>query len=113
MLISDAEARAHLRIDAGEVITVYIGAAQNAAVNYLNRQVFETQIALDAAVAAGTAGTDPMVVTDAIKSAMLLILGHLYENREDVVVGSTGNAAVALPMGSQYLLQPYRLNIGI
>jgi uncharacterized phiE125 gp8 family phage protein len=44
------------------------------------------------------------VIPKAIKSAMKLIIGHLFEHREDVVVG----ASVAdLPMNSTYLLEPY------
>jgi uncharacterized phiE125 gp8 family phage protein len=44
-----------------------------------------------------------------IKAAILLMLGHYYENREDVVVGKT---VVELPMGSKHLLNPWRLNVG-
>lgn len=43
-------------------------------------------------------------VPAAIKSAMLLIIGHLYENRQDVI---TGTIATEIPMTSQYLLAPY------
>lgn len=45
-----------------------------------------------------------VVVNDSIKSAVRLILGHLFANRESVVTGQ----AVELPMGAQYLLRPYR-----
>lgn len=38
-----------------------------------------------------------------INAAALLILGHLYANREDVVQGQ----AVAVPMGAQWLLTQY------
>jgi len=41
-----------------------------------------------------------------LRAAMLLILGHLYENREDVVIGRISSA---LPKGSEYLMNPYRL----
>lgn len=42
----------------------------------------------------------------AILAAVRLLLGHLFANREDVL---TGNAqAVAIPMGAQDLLRPYR-----
>jgi len=37
---------------------------------------------------------------------MLLIIGHLYENREDVISGKT---ITEIPMGSRFLLDPYRL----
>ncbi|WP_208023827.1 head-tail connector protein [Duganella aquatilis] len=51
-----------------------------------------------------------MVVTSAIKSAILLILGHLYENREDVVIGLT---VASLPTGAKALLQPHRIGVGL
>jgi uncharacterized phiE125 gp8 family phage protein len=46
----------------------------------------------------------------AIRAAMLLIIGNLYENRQQNV---TGMNISELPMGVESLLQPYRLNIGI
>jgi uncharacterized phiE125 gp8 family phage protein len=45
-------------------------------------------------------------VPAAIKAAILLMVGHFYENREDVVVGRQVND---MPKGSRYLLDPYRL----
>lgn len=42
-------------------------------------------------------------VPSSIKSAMLLILGHLYENRENVVEGSM----IELPYGAEALLAPF------
>ncbi len=50
-----------------------------------------------------------IVINEQIKAAILLIFGHLFENHEDVVMGS----AQAIPMGSQYLLQPYRVGMGV
>jgi uncharacterized phiE125 gp8 family phage protein len=46
------------------------------------------------------------LVPAALRSAILLIVGHLYENREDVVVGRQVNS---LPNGAEYLMYPYRL----
>lgn len=46
-----------------------------------------------------------IVVNDQIKTAILLTVGHLFENREDSTVGQ---AATALPMGCSYIMQPYR-----
>lgn len=51
-----------------------------------------------------------IVATDDIVSGILLILGHLYRNREDVV---TGPAPAALPMGAHALLWPHRIGLGI
>ena len=49
---------------------------------------------------------DGIVVNDTIRAAVLLIVGHLYANREDVVAGAS---VAALPNGADYLLQPYKV----
>ena len=46
-----------------------------------------------------------IVVNPSIVSAVLLILGHLFESREDVVIAAT---AVELPHGARALLRPDR-----
>lgn len=51
-----------------------------------------------------------IVINDLIKAGMLLILGHLYENRQDV---QAGVSAVQIPMGSHFMLQPYRIGLGV
>ena len=51
-----------------------------------------------------------MVVNDAVKAAILLLFGHLHANREDAVTGVT---VAQMPMGSQYLLMPYRVGLGV
>lgn len=51
-----------------------------------------------------------IVINSAIQAACLLIVGHLYANREDVVTGVT---ATELPLGSQHLLWPYRIGLGV
>lgn len=45
-------------------------------------------------------------VPGAIKAAILLIIGHLYEHRESVVIGAN---PLELPQGACFLLDPYRL----
>lgn len=49
---------------------------------------------------------DGIVVNDQIKAAVLLTVGHLFANREDVVVGASVSA---LPHGADCLLQPYKV----
>ena len=49
---------------------------------------------------------DGMVVNEAIKAAVLLIVGSLYTQREDVVVGVS---VAKLPNGAEWLLAPYRV----
>lgn len=48
-----------------------------------------------------------------IKSAMLLIIGNLYENRQQDVLGNTRISFNSLPLGVYNLLQPYRLGMGM
>jgi uncharacterized phiE125 gp8 family phage protein len=45
-----------------------------------------------------------------ILSAIYLIIGHLYENRQQNVIGLSVNE---LPLGVYDLLQPYRINVGV
>lgn len=45
-----------------------------------------------------------------IYQAMLMMIGHLYENRESVNVG---NMVTAYPLGMMHLLTPYRLKMGV
>lgn len=50
---------------------------------------------------------DADAVPAPLKAAMLLIVGHLYENREASVVG-VGVDAKMLPLGVETLITPYR-----
>ena len=47
-----------------------------------------------------------MVVNEAIKAAVLLIVGSLYAQREDAVVGVS---VEQLPNGAEWLLAPYKV----
>ena len=49
---------------------------------------------------------DGMVVNEAIKAAVLLIVGSLYAHREDAVVGVS---VEQLPNGAEWLLAPYKV----
>jgi len=51
-----------------------------------------------------------IVIKPSIVAACLLITGHLYANREDVVIGTTSSQ---LPSGAESLLWPSRVGIGI
>jgi len=58
-------------------------------------------------------GNAPADVPFAVKSAILLIVGNLYENRQEDQL-ATGRASFnSLPMGVFNLLQPYRINMGV
>ena len=51
-----------------------------------------------------------VVLDELIGAAILLILGHLFENRETVVIGVT---AVEIPLGARALIQSYRIDMGV
>ena len=111
-VISMALARAHLRDpdDDDDYLQLLIDSAEQSAMDYLNRQVYADAQSLAEAIAAEVAGEKPMLSNAPFKSPCLLILGHLYANREDVVIGTI---ATDLPRGSQALLTPYRVGWGI
>jgi uncharacterized phiE125 gp8 family phage protein len=44
-----------------------------------------------------------------IRHAILLTVGHLYENRQSVVVDASRVQAIELPQGAQALVAPYRI----
>lgn len=51
-----------------------------------------------------------IVINKAIEAACLLKLGHLFANREEVVIGGV---ATELPLASKSLLMPYRARMGV
>lgn len=102
----------HLRAEADDLehVELLLEAAEDSAEQYLNRRFYADVAALEAAISDGSAGPNPTVANASIKAACLLILGSLYSNREDVVVGIT---ASEIPMGSRSLLTPYRVGWGV
>ena len=113
-IITTEQAIAHCRADPvadAQLLELYLAAALDTAPDYLQRKLYESKEALDAAVLAEEAGELPMVASSSVKAAILLICGHLFENRETVVVGAS--AAVSLPMGAYDLLRPHRRSFGV
>lgn len=53
---------------------------------------------------------NPYPLPKAIRAAMLLMLGHLYDNREAVTYGSQ---VITLPLGAIHLMTPYRIKMGM
>lgn len=53
---------------------------------------------------------NPYPLPKSMKQAMLLLIGHLYENREAVNVGKS---VTTYPLGYVHLLTPYRINMGM
>lgn len=97
--------RAQCRIDSAdstedELLLLYFGAARKKAENLTNRKLFDSKADVPEADSYG------LVIEDDILLALLLLVGHWYENREQVSVGST---ITSFPFGFESLLDPYRL----
>lgn len=108
-LVTLEQAKAHLRVVSdieNDDIRLKLNAATQMAIEYLDRDVFATPEALAAAEAAGEVmKPHPLIATDMIRAGVLLILGDLYTNREEVV---TGTIATRLPTGARACLRPLR-----
>jgi hypothetical protein len=106
------QAMQHVRAedDDREHVELLLSAAEDSASQFMNRRFFGDTETLASAVLDGTAGRDPILINPSVRAACLLILGHLYGNREDVVVGTISSE---LPMGSRALLTPYRVGWGV
>lgn len=90
----------HLRVDGddeNELIMGLVSAAYKAVEGRIFRRIYAEADEIP------EGDTDSIVADDAINAAVLLIVGHLFANREDVVL----TQASALPMGSEFLLTPY------
>lgn len=106
-ILTTEQAIEHCRADPvadASMMALYLGAAIDAAQDYLGRKVYPTSEAL--ALAADETG---MVANFAFKAAVLLICGHLYANRENTAAG----ALTEIPMGAHDLLRPHRRSFGL
>lgn len=93
-----------------ELVQAYLDAAEDQAARFMGRRFYADADSLAAAELEETAGDCPMVINPSITAACLLITGHLFAHREDVIIGTiTAN----LPKGSEYLLFPYRVGMGV
>jgi uncharacterized phage protein (predicted DNA packaging) len=100
-IITLDQAKEHLRVDFHDedsLIQLYLNGAEISVQNYLGRALYAT-----------TAGTDTtgLVINDAVTAAVLLQVGSMYENREPT------DKRTVLPDSMKWLLNPYRLGMGV
>lgn len=50
-----------------------------------------------------------MVINYAVQAGILLLVGHLYANREATTQQVNGYATMVMPMGVDYVLQPFKV----
>ena len=96
-------AKLHLRVtepDEDTLIAALIAAAYANVEGRIFRKVYDTAETIPAEDTTG------IYVNEAINAAVLLIVGSLYAQREDVVVGVS---VAQLPNGAEWLLAPYRV----
>lgn len=108
-MITEAQVKQQLALEPTDVadaplIATYISAVRPTLENQLNRKLFDTQAALDAAIEAQTAGEAPLLVTDDLRIAALMLVAHWYTHREAVSEMRLNTT----PMAMDYLLKPYR-----
>lgn len=77
---------------------MYESAAQQHIENQLDRKLFASEVPDDVA--------NGLVITPAIKQAMLMTIAHWYEHRESVVIGIVSRE---IEEGTWRLIQPYRI----
>ena len=95
-----------MRVDGSEedtLIQLYLNAAEKAASNQLNRALYAATVGEDA---------DGLVMTDAIKAAVLLLVGHWYANRE-AVTAVQGTNIRELPLAFSWLIDQERYGMGV
>jgi len=54
-------------------------------------------------------GSNSTDVPYPLRKAMLFLIGHFYENRQNVIVSGSSTGALELPMGAEYLISNYVL----
>jgi hypothetical protein len=101
-------AKMHLRVDGedeDELIQLYLKAAKRAASLYLNRTIYATEEDMGSDL-------DGLVLNEDVGAAILLQTAHLYENRESISL-IQGSSFPEIQLGYKYLLNPYRLEMGV
>lgn len=84
------------------LLTRLIAAAEQWSVNFLNIESLDELVVDENA--------SPKEIPEVVKSAILMMVGHWFENREAINVG---NIVTEIPYGVESMLWPYRRNLGV
>lgn len=106
MIVTLEEVKTHLRLDhTGDDadLLLYIAAAEDRVANFLNRSLVSW------GEHGSPIGSPSIQVPEAVRHAIKMIVGNLYENREECVVGQTIN----INPTTEALLFPYRASLGV
>jgi len=71
-------------------------AAKKKAENFINRKLYVDEVSLG--------DPDGLLITEDVNLALLLVIAHWYENRED----SSDASKISIPLGFTALLEPYK-----
>lgn len=105
-MIELSTVKEHCRIepdftDDDNLLEIYSGAAKRHVEKWTRRKLY--QLNTDPGF---ETDEDHLLLDDDIRGAMLLLIGHWYENREAAIVGQT---VTSMPLAVEALLQPYRI----
>lgn len=108
MSIVDAELiKAHLRLDDdspdGALVAAYQAAAEEAAIQYLARPVFATQLEVDE-----SDDENAMLVNASFTAAVMYAVAAMYNKREDATADVS-----QFPQESRRFLDPFRVGQGV
>ncbi|MFI0472245.1 head-tail connector protein [Halomonas sp. HMF6819] len=100
----------HLRLEPEDdeddvLLETYCNAAARYVENHTGRKLYATANDVPKDVDGNVIYDNALVLDDDVTTAILLLIGHWYANRESVVVGVN---ASALPMAVSALIDPYR-----
>lgn len=100
----------HVRLELDEtdedvLLETYATAAQRLVENRTGRTLYATEGEIPVDSEGESTDDSALVLDDDLTTAMLLLIGHWFENREAVVIGSS---AAELPMAVEALISPYR-----
>jgi len=79
-----------------ELLNLYFNAGRRKAENFINRKLYEELVPDD--------DPDGLAIKDDILLALMLLVGHWFENREQTSDASKSS----IPYGFESLLEPYR-----